>query len=171
MEDNNYYPERLRGAVPVSPRAQNEYAAANESARQLTKAIGNAHEVLFSATAVFPLNLFPDTLTIDRAKLTVTQRTFFKMGEVMSIRIEDILNVSANVGPFFGSVKINTRFFNENKLYVVNYLWRKDALKIKRIMQGYIIAAQKKIDCSALTTHELATMLDELGKDNPSETV
>jgi hypothetical protein len=163
MNPNDYY-TRQTPAAPIEPRTPGDYAAARRSAEQLSRAIGAAHEVLCTVTTVFPFTLFPDTVTIDRSKLTVTRRQFFKMADVMTLRIEDVLNVVAHVGPIFGSVEIATRFFSEKKPYRVNYLWRNDALRIKRIMQGYIIALQKKIDCSALATHELATMLDELGK-------
>jgi hypothetical protein len=88
----------------------------------------------------------------------------------MSIRIEDILNVTVDVGPFFGSLVISTRFFdNDNrKPYKVNYLTRSDALRLKRIIQGYIIATQQQIDCSSIGTKELATMLDQLGQGQGS---
>jgi hypothetical protein len=135
-----------------------------EAVQQLTENIGNARDVLFRATTIFPFTLFPDTLTIDRAKLTITRRAFLNAGEVLSISIEDLLNVTAAVGPIFGSIKISTRFFDPNKPYQIDFFWRKDALKIKRIAQGYIIAQQKGIDCSALSSHELARTLDELGK-------
>lgn len=143
----------------------------SKAAQELVESIGDSHDVLVRAKTVFPLTLFPDTLTIDRAKLTITHRDFFGAGEVLTISIEDILNVTATVGPFFGSVIIATRFFDLNKPYKVDHFWRADALKIKRIMQGYIIAKQKKIDCSALSTKELAKMLDELGKVAPQEKV
>jgi hypothetical protein len=137
---------------------------------QLVKAIGNSNDVLVRATTVFPLTLFPDTITIDRTKLTIVHRDLFNSGEVVSISIEDLLNVRATVGPFFGNVIISTRFFNPNKPYKVQNFWRRDALKIKRIGQGYIIARQKKIDCSALSSKELARTLDELGKvDDPEK--
>lgn len=138
----------------------------HSSKKELENAIKGSHQVLVSATTVFPLTLFPDTVTVDRAKLTITHRNFFKQAEVMSIRIEDVLNVTAQVGPMFGSVIITSRIFNVEKPYKVNYFWRDDALKIKRITQGYIIALQKEIDCSSLKTSELSKMLDELGKDD-----
>ncbi|HEX7963902.1 MAG TPA: hypothetical protein VF466_04925 [Candidatus Saccharimonadales bacterium] len=139
-----------------------------KAVKQLRNAIGTAHEVLVTATTVFPFTLFPDTITIDRAKLSVAHRTFFQVAEVISIRIEDILNVTADVGPFFGSVKISTRFFDKQEPpYAIHYLWRHDALKIKRIMQGYVIASQQKIDTSSLGTEELGDMLDELGRSSP----
>ncbi len=143
----------------------------HKAAEELIQAIGDARDVLVRATTVFPMTLFPDTITIDRTKLTITHRDFFKMAEVLSIRIEDILNVTAGVGPFFGSIKISTRFFDPDKPYTVDHFWRADALKIKRITQGYLIAKKKEIDCSALTTPELTRLLDDLGKVAPAEKV
>jgi hypothetical protein len=171
MNPDNY-PQQTPVA-PVQPRTPGDYAAATRSAEQLSRAIGAAHEILCTATTVFPFTLFPDTITIDRSKITVTRRQFFKIADVVTLRIEDVLNVVAHVGPVFGSIEIATRFFSEKKPYRVNYLWRGDALRIKRIMQGYIIAMQKKVDCSALATHELSALLDELGQSapNPTETV
>ena len=144
--DNNNYPQNLPGQQP--------------------QVIGDSNEVLADAKTVFPFTLFPDTITVDRSKVSVTQRSFFNIGEVVSIRIEDILNVAANVGPFFGSLRISTRFFDndEKKPYIVNWLTRDDALRMKRIIHGYLVATKQKIDCSALSTPELAAMLDQLGQ-------
>jgi hypothetical protein len=157
------------------PQPEAAYAAPDEKTKtrkELSRAIGDAQEVLISATTVFPFTLFPDTITVDRTKLSIAHRNFFRVAEVMSIRIDDILNVTANVGPLFGAIKITTRFFDSSneKSYSVNYLTRSDALRLKRIMQGYLIAIQRKVDCSALTTKELARMLDELGQGAPDET-
>lgn len=151
--------------MPVSDHTKLDKIQAQQ---QLYDAIGASHAPLVNATTVFPFTLFPDTVIVDRQKLTVAHRIFFRVAEVVSIRIEDILNVTADVGPLFGSLKISTRFFDPDKPYAVNYLWRSDALKIKRIMQGYIIAIQKKIDCSALATPELGNLLDELGRASPN---
>jgi hypothetical protein len=135
-----------------------------EAQRELTKAISGSTDVLVEATTVFPFTLFPDTVTVDRTQVNIVHRSFFQVGEAVSIRIEDVLNVVANVGPFFGSLQIHTRFYDTKKPYVINWLWREDALKIKRILHGYLIATKKAIDCSSLSTEELATMLDELGQ-------
>jgi len=143
----------------------------HRTAEELTQVIGNAQDVLLRATTVFPFTLFPDTLTLDRSKLTITHRGFLNAGEVLSINIEDILNVTATVGPIFGAIKISTRFFDTTKPYTIDKFSRSDALKIKRITQGYVIAKQQGIDCSALSNHELTKLLDELGKVAPAEKV
>lgn len=165
MDNNVHYPHPRTYLPTDHTAATDKYTAA----KQLSDAIGGAHELILSATTVFPFTLFPDTISVDRAKLTVAHRIFFRVAEVVSIRIEDILNITADVGPVFGSVKISTRFFDTKKPVTVNYLWRSDALRIKRIMQGYIIATQKEIDCSSLTTKELAGTLDRLGEGAPED--
>lgn len=158
-------------ATPSDQIAPTTPHSVDEVTQELEQAIGASSDVLVRAQTVFPLTLFPDTLTIDRTKLTITHRNFFKAGEVLSISIEDILNVTASVGPFFGSIKLSTRFFDLNRPYTVDHFHRADALRIKRIAQGYIIARQKKIDTSALSTEELAKLLDDLGKVGPQERV
>jgi hypothetical protein len=155
------------GGQPVAPpllHTPPHAADPRTTVKELQKAVNNAQDILVSASTVFPFTLFPDTVCVDREKLTIAHRMFFRVAEVMSIRIEDILNVTADVGPFFGSLKISTRFFDTRHPYTINYLWRSDALRIKRIMQGYIIALQKGVDCSTLGAHQLAAMLDTLGQ-------
>lgn len=150
--------------VPTPPEAPRSMTP-DESVAELKQAIKGSNQVLATATTVFPLTLFPDTLTVDRAKLTITKRRFFGAAEVMSIQIEDVLNVTATVGPLFGSIKIDSRIPTA-KPYVVHHFWRKDALRLKRITQGYLIALQRGIDCSSLTNGDLAALLDQLGEDD-----
>lgn len=165
MNHNRYMP-RVQSAAPGT--IENEK---NKVASELTAAIGDAQDVLVRAQTVFPLTLLPDTVTVDRTQLTVTHRDFFGVGDVVSIRLEDILNVSAHVGPFFGSLRISTKFFDPDKPYIIDKLWRGDTLKVKRIVEGYMVAIQKEVDCSILSTRELARLLDELGKVAPPEKV
>lgn len=136
--------------------------------RRLSEAIGHSQDLIFSATTVFPFNLFPDTVALDREKVTIVNRTFFRTAEIISLRIEDVLNVMADVGPFFGAVKIQTRFFDAAS-YSIRFLRRNDALKLKRLLHGYVIAKQKGIDCDGFTADELTTLLDEIGQGNPSK--
>lgn len=153
--------------VPTRNEVDQEHVEAAK--KELEQAIRGSHQILASASTVFPFTPFPHTVTVDRAKLTITHRSFFQVSEVMSIRIEDVLNVTANVGPFLGSLHIVSRVMNADKPYQINFLWREDAMKLKRILQGYIIAMQNNIDCTPLTTQELSTLLNQLGKDDHPE--
>jgi hypothetical protein len=151
------------------PRRNPSQAEIEEVETEMKEAIRSSHEILMTANTVFPFTLFPDTITLDRTKLTITRRNFFRVAEVMSIRVEDILNVTANVNPLFGSLHIVSRVLNPDKPFDLTYLWREDSMKFKRVLQGMIIALQKEIDLTPLKTKELVEMLERLGKDDHPE--
>lgn len=137
-----------------------------------------SHDVLFKADTVFPFILFSDTITLDREKLTIIHRPFFLMAKITAIRIKDILNAEVDVGPFFGQLRVVTRYYSgdnaqfagadsatrDRKPPSINFLWRSDAMKLHGMLQGYIIATQKEIDCSDIPKDELVTLLHDLGQ-------
>jgi hypothetical protein len=141
-----------------------EQSTPQKTREELQEAIKGSNQILATAGTVMPV--FADTITVDRAKFTVTKRSFFRTADVISMRIEDILNVTEHLGMMFGSIKITSRVMNANPPYAVGPFWRKDAVRIKRITQGYVIALQRGIDCSSLPSAELAKMLEELGEDS-----
>lgn len=162
MRSNNMYTQLGHQTISVVKNREQDKMIPEKNLR---KAYKDSSQILLSVKTVFPLTLFTDTVTVDRTKLTIIKRFFFQMGEVTSMRLEDVLNVTASTGPFFGAVKITSRIQGgTEKPLVVNKLWRDDALRLKRILQGYVIAVQKEIDCSALSTPELAKMLDGIGE-------
>lgn len=124
-----------------------------------------SNEVLVRATTVFPLTFFPDTVILDRTKLTVIRRNFFFSEDVMSIRIEDILNVSANIGPFFGSITIATRVMSTDDHFTIYNFWREDVMHLKHMIHGYVIARHNNIPCDHLTLEQLTHTLQELGHE------
>lgn len=132
----------------------------------LRKIVSQSHEILMSANTVFPITLFPDTVTVDRTKITITRRDFFWSSDVLSIRIEDVLNVSATVGPLFGSLTIASRVMSTTDHFVINHFWRSDAIRLKHMIQGYVIAQHNKIDTAHLDRKELIDTLIELGHDS-----
>jgi hypothetical protein len=140
----------------------------DETRKELRQAIEGSNQVLASAHSV--LALFPDTMIIDRAKVTVIKRQFFRMAEVRSVRIEDILNATCTVGPIFGTVSFVSRVMNDDQTTSIGRFWRSDAKRLKRVLQGYIIALERHIDCNSLEAHELASMLEKLGADNHPNT-
>jgi len=152
-----------------STKASNRTSGTKERQKEekdLKKIVSQSHEVLMSANTVFPLTLFPDTITIDRTKVTITRRDFFWSSDVLSIRIEDVLNVQATVGPLFGSLTLASRVMSTVDHFQIRHLWRGDAMRLKQIIQGYVIAQHNKIDTSHLRKNELIETLIELGHDS-----
>lgn len=137
------------------------------SKQPISTLVEQSHQILAEAsTVILPHNLFPDSVVVDRTMLTITRRTFFWSSETISVRIEDILNVSASVGPLFGSLNISSRVMNSTDHFQINYFWRKDALRLKHIIQGYMIALHNNTDVADLSHGELLDMLEQLGQTN-----
>lgn len=161
--------DNRNGHLPDSTVAQPSFPVKplsnDESRAELAKAIHDSEEVMAEATTLFLFSLFPDTLTLDRTKVTVTKRFFFQMAETQSFRVEDILSASCTVGPFMGSVMIISRVMNKEQEISVGPFWRDTAERMKRIIHGYVIAKQRGIDTSQLDTRELTEMLSRLGQD------
>ena len=149
---------------PPAGESSSRSMSAEETKQELEEAIRGSNEVLASATTV--LALFPDTMIVDRAKVTIIKRNFYRMADIMSMRIEDVLNATCTVGPFLGTVSVTSRVLNEDQTSTIGRFWRADAKRLKRVIQGYVIALQRNIDCSSLETKELAEMLEKLGADN-----
>jgi len=145
----------------MADEQQTEYAE-----QALKRAVWDTSEILATASTV--LTFRTNTLTLNRAKLIAERRLGHVNVSIMSVRIEDVLNVNGTVGPLFGYVKINTKFTNPGEPFSMGLFARKDVLKMKRIIQGYIIALQRKIDVSQIPTDELVELLYKIGEDDQS---
>jgi hypothetical protein len=142
-------------------------ARINTAEEKLMNATTESQEYLLTGNTVFPFTLFPDTITLDREKLTIAHRTFFSTGDVISMQIADILSVQGNVGPLFGNLVLSTKYFN-NSTQTVKFLRRRDVLKFQRLIQGSIIAHHKQIDCSDIESIQLVALLSDLGQGTNS---
>jgi len=138
----------------------------DDSLQALNRAIWDSNEVLVSASTTSKLH--KDTLTLNRAKLFSIKRSPLGNIEDMSVRIEDVLNIGATLGPVSGMIKIMTNFNAPGAPYVIGPFKKKDTIKLKRIIQGYIIALDRKINLNMTPTDELITRLYELGVDDHS---
>lgn len=131
--------------------------------KKLLDAALEGHEILMKSNSVFPFQLFPDSIVIDRQKLTIANRFFYRVAKINSVPIQDILSVQADVGLFFGSVYINSRYFMTNP-QAIEFLPRSEALRIQHLLQGYIIAHERGIDCKTIDKDQLITLLNDLGQ-------
>jgi hypothetical protein len=164
----------LNHDVPMPQAAENlmqnlsftKRSEALKQAKNLRKVVKESSQVLASARTVFPMTLFPDSVIVDRSKITIIKRDFFWTSRVISIQIEDILNVEAGVGPFFGSLTIASRVMSSVDHFRIDYFWRDDAIYMKHLIQGYVIAKHNNVEVSELSKEELIEMLTDLGEDS-----
>lgn len=153
----------LRQSMTDEERKKAEELAEAEKLKRIVK---RSHQVLASARTVFPVTLFPDSIVVDRTKISITKRDFFWTSNVISFQIEDVLNVGCAVGPLFGSLTIASRVMSTVDHFQINYLWRNEAIFLKHLIQGHIIAKHNKLETDKLTKKEMIETLCELGIDS-----
>ncbi len=132
---------------------------------QLKEVVVHSRQVIAAAKTVVPL-VFPQEVILDRTKITVIKRNFFWSSDVVSMRVEDVLNISSSVGPVFGSITISSRVMNSVDHFEIDGFWRKDATWLERIIQGYLIARQNGVPTDHLSCEELAKTLYEYSGTN-----
>lgn len=156
---------RIRSqSVSVGTAEENAKSLADADRKNLESLISQSHEVLVQASTVFPITLFPDTVVVDRMKVTIIKRDFFWSSDTMTFRIEDVLNAEVTVGPLFGSLIIASRVMSTTDHFRIDHFWRNDAVYLKQIIQGYVIAQHNKIDVAHLSKDDLVKTLNELGR-------
>ena len=159
--------EQLFGtATPLSDlKPKSKQPKDDHSGPSLKTIVRQSHEILAQASTIFPFTLFPDSVIVDRTKVTIIKRNFFWSEDVVSIRIEDVLNATSGVDPIFGSLNVSSRVMNSTDHYQIKFLWKRDAMHLKHLIQGYVIAQHNDIDVSHLDRNELIKTLCELGDD------
>lgn len=155
--------ETLLGPV-AGTKEQRQHDESLRKIKKLKEIVSRSHEILASAQSA--LNPFPDSVVVDRSMITITRRMFFWSTTAISIRVEDVLNVSTSLGPIFGSLNISSRVMNSTDHFQINFFWRNDAIHLKHIIQGYMIALHNNIETDHLGRDELIRTLAELGEES-----
>jgi hypothetical protein len=126
---------------------------------------GGAADILLTGRPVFQFDLIGDTLKMDRQKLTVVHNTLFGASQTASIRLKDLRNIEADIGPLFGSITLTSQHFLNNT-QTIKYLKRKDITEAQRLLQGFMIAHEAQIDTDNIEHSELKSLLNKLGQEN-----
>lgn len=144
-------------------KAEKESLQKNESQKVAVRNILiKAQHPLFKATAVFPFDFFPDDIIVDFNKVTIVHRPFIFSEEVHSIAIEDIIDVLVETNILFGTVKIIDRGVSDNKIEI-KFLWRKDAFKARRMVQGLLSTVREHVDLTHINATDLPRVIEEIG--------
>ena len=129
--------------------------------RTVANLVKKSNRILVSISShALPFDLFPDTINVEEGRITIINRHFLS-SEVHSVDIKDISNVFINRTFFFSQLVIISKTFEENEIKIRN-LKTKEAVFIRRIIEGLRIFENKQIDTSNYTKEELIAKLEEL---------
>jgi hypothetical protein len=133
-----------------------------QSAAELEKKIDHDTLVLYKASSLFPIDLFPTDVIVYATKVDVIDRIFFGAQDVKTVMIPDIFTLEVQTTPFFSSIMITNRQ-PMTPLIEVKFLRNKDALKLRAIVQGLVVAHYNKLDLAQLPPTQLLKHVEELG--------
>ena len=145
-------------------RAEDHQAQAQIEAKKLKQAVKDTHRILAHSQSVFPFKIFPESITVDRQKLTIVYKRFFNSHQTIGVPLENVKNIQADLGPMVGSLTVTSDLFINNT-QTVSCLPRKDARDIQRLVQGITAAISEGIDLGKIEdTEQLKDLLCKLGE-------
>lgn len=144
-----------------SDQAVKDHASKAEQNRQSIKdMVSNSNRILMRASSVFPWDLFPSSIIVEETRVTIIHRQLFS-SQVSCVDIKNISNIFVNTSILFAQLTIVSDTFAQNQI-VINRLWKKEAIYIRRIIEGLRMFINKDIDTTGYKIDELISKLREL---------
>lgn len=139
----------------------------NIDQQKLTELAVVDNATLITITSIFPFDLFPNTISVDRTKVNIQDYYFFFSHRTQSILIKDLITVVIQDSIFFSSIQIVDRFFSQDPI-VINHLPKNKAHQLKQIVEGLLVAHREQIDVSRISDRELVSKVQQIGKSHIS---
>lgn len=148
-----------------SPSSSQTQAPSKEkvATKKLEDLAGKADNVLLKVTTIWPFTLFVNDIIIDPYKVSIIFREFFWSEHIHSVMIKDILDVVVETSVFFATVRIVDQGYIENTIDIA-YLKRDDAIMVRKIIQGLVIAHRQAVDLSVLSSSHIRQRAEEMGQ-------
>lgn len=134
----------------------------DSKAPTLDDIVQESNEVLARFKGVFPFDFFPDEVIIDKQAITIVRNFFFGVKGKIICHYDDLVNSEVNLGPFFGSFTIYSKYFTDGE-EKVNWFSKGDAKKIHAILQGLLIARKEGVNLKTLSRGDILNKLYQIG--------
>lgn len=155
----------MKATRPLPTESEREIRAVEKQKRINRKSVADlvkkSNRILVSVSShKLPFDLFPDMINVEEGRITIINRHFLA-SEVHSVDIKDISNIFINTSIIFSQLVIISKTFEQNEIKIRN-LWTKEAVYIRRIIEGLRVFENQKINTSNYSIVELVTKLEEL---------
>ena len=121
-----------------------------------------SNDIVFQAHSIFPLDIVPDHLIIDRSKVVVIFRELLGVYTEHTILLNEIRDVDTECDYFVGTLKILVSGPGVLWTTITN-LRKRDTIKARDIINGLLIAQNEQCDLRFLNHDEMVHTLVELG--------
>lgn len=125
-----------------------------EDKQKLDQIEKGSDQIIYRATSVFPFDLFPNSIIVDKNKIDIVYRYFFWTKNIFSIMLLDLTNIRLTTGPFFATVYFEVRGYETNPPQI-EYLKKHDAIELREIVIGLTKATHERISIDNITTSRI----------------
>lgn len=136
---------------------------ADKDKEKLERLVRSSQKTLFTVSAVFPFDPFPDQISIEPLQVNISKKSFFFTYHMQTIPLRNVADVFLQTSLLFASIKIIDLNYGLENSVRVDYLPKGKACRARRIIQGLVIALKEGIDLSHLPPHELVLKAEQLG--------
>jgi hypothetical protein len=117
--------------------------------------ITQVNESLLRFSAVFPLELFPDEVILDRLKISIIKRDFIISKRTITIPLTATVSVKTFRGPLTSQIEVqDTRTFKQGPIKVRNMM-NSDASRFRQIVEGIVIGMRQGINFMEMSKEEM----------------
>ena len=122
--------------------------------------VNSSNRILLRVSSIFPWDLFPSSIIVEETRVTIIHRQIFS-SQVHSVDIKNISNIFIGTGILCAQLTLVSDTFTQNKI-VIDRLWKKEAILMRRIIEGMRMFVKENIDTTNYTPSELVSKLKEL---------
>lgn len=131
--------------------------------RKLNQMEAGSNEVILRVSSYFPLQLFPDSIVVDKNKIDIVHRDFFWTKSVFTILLEDLTTINVFTGPLFATVRFEVRGYEQNP-EPIKHLPVKDAVRLREIVLGLTKATREAVDLTNVDEKGMIKKLRSIGQ-------
>jgi len=134
-----------------------EAAKSAEDRQVVSELIKKSNRSIMSIYTHFPWTWYPNTLDVEEGRVTLTFRQFMA-AQTHSVDIKDISNVLIESSPFFATITIVSRTFQENTISI-GHLRKEEAYRVQMIIEGLRTLSQRQVDTSVF---DIPTLIQKI---------
>ncbi len=152
--------EQTSAEEGLNQAVKNHADKAEENRQAIEDMVINSNRILLRISSVFPWKIFPSSIIAEETRLTIIHRQLFT-SQVHSVNIKDIANIFIDTGILFAELIVVSNTFAQNQV-AIHKLWKKDAIFMRRIIEGLRMFVAKDIDTTSYKVEDLVNKLKEL---------
>lgn len=146
----------------VKEEAEEKEQKKEQSNAKFEGLLNKTGQILMQFQTSFPFDLFPDRVTIDMNKVTISKREFFSSEIVTSIPAKEIKDISVSTAGFLATLTILTQ--SSPDPIVIEKIKKQDALRARRVLQALIMTEKENIQLTKVKTDNLVDKLETIGR-------